>query len=590
MEEPLLPMPAEKAGREPGPERVRAGECETKLLARPDARRALTSRGRPSSLSPSISPHRNPAFFRLLSEPGFAADPASCPAPHAGPGWALVTAPAFLYKKGKSPSAPTIDPFSRLARTGGAILAAAALAAAALAATLILGFRRHAGALTAAVVRLQVLVPAIAGGVALFAGAPGAAVGLFLVAALAAWAIHLWRAEIGLCARLLGLAASCVADVPGLLAASAACAAAGALFATVFGGAAVAALANGSLVANPAVVAAANVGAACADAAGAAIPCCSWSPAPYAPPLALLALATAAWSAATAGEARTFILAGASAAWWYAPRLGGGSGSATSPPRHLLAGATRRAAGHALGPSAGTLAMGGAVMTASSAVRTALNSASSPAEEGGGGQPGLLWSLFAAVTGGLIELLQVVTKFATIGAAITGAGLLEAGRSATALLRSQALSALGVWYFPPLVLSVYVGLAAGLAGLGAGGAYALTAPPAAHGATGDDYAQTVLTHAVGLGVAAAALVGGVTSFATGVLLATVDTLFFAWAMDRAGGGGTSRPDAAAVFEAVPCGVVVEQPDGDLAYGAGGGGGGRRRYVPPGQMPPGTSPV
>lgn len=285
MEEPLLPMPAEKAGREPGPERVRAGECETKLLARPDARRALTSRGRPSSLSPSISPHRNPAFFRLLSEPGFAADPASCPAPHAGPGWALVTAPAFLYKKGKSPSAPTIDPFSRLARTGGAILAAAALAAAALAATLILGFRRHAGALTAAVVRLQVLVPAIAGGVALFAGAPGAAVGLFLVAALAAWAIHLWRAEIGLCARLLGLAASCVADVPGLLAASAACAAAGALFATVFGGAAVAALANGSLVANPAVVAAANVGAACADAAGAAIPCCSWSPAPYAPPL-----------------------------------------------------------------------------------------------------------------------------------------------------------------------------------------------------------------------------------------------------------------------------------------------------------------
>ena len=421
--------------------------------------------------------------------------------------------------------------------------------------------------------RLQVIVPAAAGIAALLAGAPvSAALALFFVSAIAAWAIYLWRAEISLCARLLGLSAACVADVPGLLGAAAACAVVSTLCATVFGGAALAALGNGSLFANPAVVAASAQG--CTDASGAAVPCCAWSPAPWGPPLALLSLITAAWASATAGQARTFILAGAGAAWWYAPRMGGGA--------PVLVGATRRAAAHAVGPSAGSLAMGGAVMTASSAVRAALNGAQQEqADDGGRGCAGLIAAILTAVAGGLIELLQVLTKFATISAAISGAGLLEAGKSATALLRSQALSALGVWYFPPLVLNAYVALAAGLAGLGAGGLYALTAPPAAHGATGDDYAQTVLTHAVGLGVASTAIVAAITSFATGVLLSTVDTLFFAWALDRSAGGGYARPDGASIFEAVPCGVVVEQPDGGLAYGSGGGG--RRRYVPPGQM-------
>ena len=433
-------------------------------------------------------------------------------------------------------------------------------------------------------VRLQILVPAVAGTAALISGAVGPAVGLFLLAGLSAWAVHLWRAEIGLCARLLGLAAACVVDVPGLVGAAAGTAGAGAAVVAVLGASALAGLANGSLYANPAVASSSSA-AGCLDAAGSPTPCCAWSPSPLGPPLALLALLPAAWASATARQAKTFIIAGASAAWWWAPRVEGDAEAGARPstlPRPLLVGVTRRAAEHALGPSAGSLAMGGAVMSLSSGLRAALNAVTSSGEGEGG--PGILFSLFAAIAGGLIELLQVLTKYATVAAAITGAGLLDAGRSATALLKQQSLSALGVWYFPPLVLNAYVGLAAIVCGAAAGGLYAVTAPAAAHGATGDDYAQTVLAHAVGVGAAAAAGVGAITAFATGVLLSSVDALFFAWALDRAGGGGVARPDAAAVFEAVPCGVVVDQPDGGLAYGAGGG---RRRYVPPSQLPAGT---
>lgn len=480
------------------------------------------------------------------------------------------------------PAGPVVDPLARLARTGSAILGVSAIAAAALAAAIVLGFRRAAPTLTLAVVRLQVVVPAVAGLAALFSGAVVPGLGLLAVAGLAAWAIHLWRAEIGLCARLLGLAAACVVDVPSLVGVVAATAAAGAAATGVLGAAALAALANGSLHANPAVVSASS-GGGCLDAGGAAIACCAWSPAPLGPPLALLALVSGAWAAATAGQARTFIVAGASAAWWYAPRVAGEATTPASLPRPILVGAARRATAHALGPSAGSLAMGGAVMTLSSALRAALNAATAPDEEGRG--PGILASMVAALAGGLLELLRVLTKYATIAAAITGAGLVDAGRAATSLLSQQSLSALGVWYFPPLVLHAYAALAAGVWGLGAGAAYAVTAPAAAHGRTGDDYAQTVLTHAVGVGMAAVVLVGAITTFATGVLLSAVDALFFTWALDRAGGGAVARPDAASVFEAVPCGVVVEQPDGGLAYGAGGGG--RRRYVPPSQLPAGA---
>lgn len=483
-----------------------------------------------------------------------------------------------------------IDPAARLARVGGAIFGASTLAAAALAVGLIAVFRRHAPLMTLIVVNLQVFVPAVAAVAALVSGAPAAAIPLALIAALAAWGVRLWRNEIGLCARLLGLSAAAVADVPGLVGAAAVTALGGAAGAGLLGACAVAALATGRVVPNPAVVSTAAK-ATCVDASGAAVACCAWVPSLWALPVVLSSILAAAWVGATAGQARTFVIADAAAQWWFAPRVEAEVAAAApvspaSLPAPLLVGATRRAASHAAGPSAGSLAMGGAVMTAASAVRALLQSATTAADEDGGG-PGFFASLVGAVGGAALEALSVLTRYATICAAVTGGGLLESGRSATRLLSSLALSTLGVWWVPPLVLNLYTALLAGVWGLSAGALYALTAPKAAHGRTGDDYAQAVLTHAAGVGVAAAAVVGALTSFAAGVLLSTTEALYFTWALDRASSATPARVDAADVFLAVPCGVVVEQPDGGLAYGAGGGGtGGRRRYVPPSQLPAG----
>ena len=86
-----------------------------------------------------------------------------------------------------------------------------------------------------------------------------------------------------------------------------------------------------------------------------------------------------------------------------------------------------------------------------------------------------------------------------------------------------------------------------------------------------------------------------------VLLSAVDALFFCYAADRArgaeeraAGGGErglgggefrSRPEVHEVLDRVPCGVVVEQPDGGVSYGApvGGGSSGVKKHVPPGEM-------
>ena len=50
------------------------------------------------------------------------------------------------------------------------------------------------------------------------------------------------------------------------------------------------------------------------------------------------------------------------------------------------------------------------------------------------------------------QLVEFLTKFATVRAAITGEAFLAAGRSATDLLKRNFLKAYAVWFIPPMVL------------------------------------------------------------------------------------------------------------------------------------------
>ena len=104
---------------------------------------------------------------------------------------------------------------------------------------------------------------------------------------------------------------------------------------------------------------------------------------------------------------------------------------------------------------------------------------------------------------------------------------------------------------------------------------------------------------VAVGVTCGVLAWAALSAVASMLLAAVDALFFCYAADRARGaeeaaaGGESGPggfrtrtEVHEVLDRVPCGVVVEQPDGGVSYGAPVGGShatGVKKHIPPGEM-------
>ena len=142
--------------------------------------------------------------------------------------------------------------------------------------------------------------------------------------------------------------------------------------------------------------------------------------------------------------------------------------------------------------------------------------------------------------------------------------LVEGARGATSLLRRVALSAAGVWFFPPLVLHSFAAAAGVAWGALAGGLYAAT-----KGGVAD-----LPREAVVLGAASGFTAWLVLAFFSGVLLSVVDAVFYCYALDR-DTGATTRSDVHEVLDRVPCGVVVQNPGGGLAYGA--------RRVAPGSL-------
>ena len=82
-----------------------------------------------------------------------------------------------------------------------------------------------------------------------------------------------------------------------------------------------------------------------------------------------------------------------------------------------------------------------------------------------------------------------------------------------------------------------------------------------------------------LGTAAGLITFFVLGFLGGILLIVLDAVFICWAIDK-DSQTVSNPEIYAVMQTVPlpAGAVVQQPDGDIQYGA------------PGQSQPPTAPV
>jgi hypothetical protein len=418
--------------------------------------------------------------------------------------------------------------------------------------------RRNAPLCVRVACAVQVAIPLVLAVSSLAAGAVGAGLLMLACGALAAFCFYLWRRELALCGQLLTVAVAALNENAHLVSAS--------LGLTVVACATVAPLAGlmaaASRVGSP-VPAADAVALAdqltCSDAQGNPAACCVWGPAPGAVLYQVYAALVTCWAVALAFEVRLFTIAHVVSRWYETPRGVALSGSPV-----------REAAALAVGASLGSLCLGSAILTAADVARQASQSAS---RRGGG----LIACLLASVVACVAELLKLLTRFATVRAAVTGEAFMCAARSVTELLQRNALSAYAVWRFPPMVLTftalafAAAGAALAMLGFSTAGAKVVAAAGAPGSAAAGDASATLalLTVAVGAGALCLALV--TLLFLASIVINVVDVIYICWAtdLDRQ---CVARPEVHAVFAAVPSvrvtGALVQQPDGELGYAPG----------------------
>lgn len=387
---------------------------------------------------------------------------------------------------------------------------------------------------------VQVALPLLAGLAALLGGQTTPGLVMLFVGALAAITFYLWREQIELCARLLKVSADGLNDNPGLFAfvllLNVVLALALLPLVAMLG----AAYMNGSVQPNSAR----QGHSQCIDSEGHSVTCCVWQPDNWAVAYLSLGPFTMLWTIMLAAEVRIYVIAGVIAQWYFKPQGAGGAAR----------GATMRSVKHALGPSFGSLSLGSLVLTLVQMARQALEKAKERRAESGGE------SLLVTCAGLLLQcvyaLIEFITKFATVRMAITGEAFFAAGRSATSLLARNFLKTYGVWWFPPMVLNL--------------GSFALSVVGAAA-----IYGLSYLTFSRHTNaVLEAGIVGGlsfllslvVLLFFSGVLLNVIDAVYMCYAMDK-DTQAVTRVEVHQVFAQVPVGAIVEQPGGEIHYGA-----------------------
>jgi hypothetical protein len=261
-----------------------------------------------------------------------------------------------------------------------------------------------------------------------------------------------------------------------------------------------------------------------------------------------------------AAEMRTFIVGGSISRWYFAP-----AGTTR------FVGTTKEFVGHAFGASFGSLAFGGLVLAGVQILRN-LNER---ARRESRGAMAILACLVTAVMDCLAEIIETVTKFATIQCAITGEALCDAGREVTRLLKDNFLSAVRVWWLPEMILTMASVVFAVAYGVVVGVSVRLV------GRLDETEASIVGSVAGFVGLL-------VLSFLFNVLLVCVDAVFICYARDK-DQNKITKPEIVAVYDE----VTLKTMDGASA------GVGRRQQqmttsasAPPGPVfqPPGGRPM
>jgi len=445
-----------------------------------------------------------------------------------------------------------------------AVLGAVALGTCALAL-----FRRHPRATTWGMIYVQIASMATLSVMSFAQGSIFGGVIFGLFAGFFAYWMRATRDRVELVAKLLGAASTALRDNPHLITTSAFAGVGVALTSVAFLSCVYAAFMNGSIA--PASFAAhdAATGACYGGVDGTErVPCCVWETDGWVPVYVFFALLGALWTTMLAAEMRTFIIGGSISRWYFAP-----AGTTR------FVGTTREFVSHALGPSFGSLAFGGLVLTGV----TILRNMNERLRRESRGAMAVLACVVTALMDCLAEVIEQVTKFATIQCAITGDAFCDAGREVTRLLKDNFLPAIRVWWLPEMILNTAALVIAIFYAFVVGTTVAVAKRD--EGQAGTTVASVV---AVIAGVATLFVLG----FLFSVLLTCVDACFLCYARDK-DENVISKPELVAIYDEVtektrepdvavmassaparptptprttPPGVVFQQPNAPMMYG------------------------
>ena len=367
-----------------------------------------------------------------------------------------------------------------------------------------------------------------------------------LLTALTAFCFYLWTDELNLVASLLSVSTQGLRDNPHIITTTVGLSFGSLVYIVPAAFAMTFAFMNGSVAVSSAAVS--KTGAACADFAGDATDCCSWQVDAWVPFYTALATVSFIWVTSFALETRLYVIGGTMCQWYFAP-------AGTTEFRGLVGDSLR----NALGPSFGTIAFGSFVLTMVEIGKAAAERMRRDEDNRGN----ILVCLVTTCLECIYAIIEYISKFATLQAAMTGAAFCDAAANVTDLLQRNFLAAYGAYAFPGMILQ-------GTAFVLAGGFGVAT------------WLLSYATFAVSVDANAglyAALVGalaGVVAFVVlmffvMIMLNVVDAVFLCYAMDKDQNQVHHR-EFHAVFEevnqkAAPRGAVVQNPSGNRMYAA-----------------------
>ena len=342
---------------------------------------------------------------------------------------------------------------------------------------------------------------------------------LLVFTLLSALVAYTWRDELNLVASMISVSTISLSDNPHLVSVTVGLQCLVLAFVVPMAWFSVEAARHGSAIINEYATAFSD--GACTGYYGQSVDCCKWNTDSWVGPYYALAVIACVWFTSCALEARMYVIGGVVSQWYFAP-----AGTKS------FQGTTKTSVRNAYGPSFGTIAYGGFVITVVEMIRSMANR--SRRERNNYGNP--LCCLFYAMLDCIFAFIEYLSRFAMIQASITGEAFCDAAKSINDLLKRNFLLAYGAYAFPKHILGFLVFVLAALLG----------------------YCANILSKHVFAVNSLGAIVNGVGSFFIAyivlsffvmILLNCVDAVFVCYALDK-DRAAVHHPDLHKVFDEV----------------------------------------